>query len=651
MLKKTFFIAFFALLGCTMQVSAQTLTLEDLIPGGNTYLRPQMPPLQWRDNQLTFVRNDSLFVFNPDGSDKFVRLVLKSALGSSFAYTIDNNLYFMDSIGTEIAITNNEDRNIVSGQSVSRNEFGITAGFFWSPNKNRLAFYQKDESRVGDYPLVDVSAREAALKNVKYPMAGMASETVRVGVFDKRSKATIFLNTGIDSEKYLTNVAWSADEKTVYIAEINRGQDTCKLNSYDATTGNFLKTLFVETHPKYVEPEHPLVFLKNNPRQFIWQSKRDGHNHLYLYNADGQLLRQITSGAWDVVDFVGFNAQGTKILYISTEDTPLEKHIYSINIKTLKKQKLSTEPGVHFARQNPASNQMLDIYSSQHNPGKIALVDADTGKSKIIFEAKNPYASHRLPRIELGKLKADDGTTDLYYRMVRPLDFDSTQQYPVVVYVYGGPHSQMVENSWLASARGWDIFMAQKGYIVFTLDNRGTSNRGRDFENIIHRQLGEVETRDQMTGVNYLKSLPFVDADRMGVHGWSYGGFMTLNLMLRHPDTFKVGVAGGAVTDWQYYEVMYGERYMDTPQENPEGYQKSSMILRAGDLKGRLLLIHGDQDATVVMQHNLLFLQSCIEHGTFPHSFTYPGHEHNMRGHDRVHLHQYITNYFDEGLK
>lgn len=567
------------------------------------------------------------------------------------AYTKENNLFVQTVDGKEYAVTNDTDKAIVSGQTVHRNEFGISKGIFWSPKGNLLAFYRMDETMVSDYPLVDVSARVAKLNNIKYPMAGMKSHHVTLGVYNPDTQQTIYLNTGTPKEKYLTNVAWSPDEKTIYIAELNRGQDTCSLKSYDAGTGRFLSILFTETHAKYVEPENPVLFLKNDPSRFIWQSEKDGFNHLYLYDTSGKLLKQLTSGNWDVTSVLGFDEKGENVIYISTEASPIEKHIYKLNVKNGKRMQLTKENGVHNASLSANGRYICDVYTSQYNPGKVSLTETKSGKSHVFHAAKDPFRNVRLPEITLGSLKANDGKTDLYYRLVKPLDFDPQKKYPVIVYVYGGPHSQLVDNSWLGQARGWDIYMAEKGYIVYTIDNRGTANRGIDFENITHRQLGVVETQDQMAGIEYLKSLPYVDTERIGVHGWSYGGFMTLNLMLRHPETFKVGVAGGPVTDWKYYEVMYGERYMDSPQENPEGYKETSMVERAGDLKGRLLLIHGDEDPTVVMQQSLQFINSAIKKGTHPDFFVYPGHGHNMTGRDRVHLHEHITRYFDDFLK
>lgn len=690
------------------------LSLNDLIPGGETFskYRPKLPQsLSFYGDKIIYTKGDSLFTVSEKRQKDVVLLSLKalnegfgkkkfkslpkisfpyegnsiariendseivlydivskkqitlfklpedaestdfSPEAQTFAYTKKNNLYILKKSGQEIAVTTESDSNIVCGQSVHRNEFGIKKGTFWSPKGNLLAFYRMDQTMVTDYPLVDASTRIATLKNVKYPMAGMKSHQVTVGIFNPQTGKTVFLKTGTPKEKYLTNIAWSPDEKSIYIAELNRGQDTMQLKRFDVLTGKLQAILFTETNPKYVEPENPVFFLKNNPNQFLWLSRRDGYNHFYLYDTTGKLLKQLTSGNWEVSNFVGFDEKGENVLFSSDEASPIDNHFYEVNLKTGKRTDLTPEQGVHDIQLSLNGKIAFDVFSSQHNPGKVAKVDITKATSSVFYEAKDPFKDMTLPEITLGKLKADDGVTDLYYRMVKPLNFDPTKKYPVIVYVYGGPHSQMVANSWQGKVRGWDIYMAEKGYLMFTLDNRGTSNRGLSFENITHRRLGIIETQDQMTGVNYLKSLPFVDTNRIGVHGWSYGGFMTLNLMLRHPETFKVGVAGGPVTDWKYYEVMYGERYMDRPQENPEGYEESCMVEKAGNLKGRLLIIHDDQDETVVPQNSIQFLRSAIAHGTHPDFFIYPGHPHNVSGVDRIHLHEQITRYFEDFLK
>ncbi|MDR0547761.1 MAG: S9 family peptidase [Dysgonamonadaceae bacterium] len=571
-----------------------------------------------------------------------------------FAFTLENNLYISDTKGKIIPVAEDANQYIVYGQAVHRNEFGIYKGTFWSPKGNFLAFYRMDETMVGDYPLVDIFKREAELKNIKYPMAGMTSHEVTVGIYELSTGKIVYLKTGDPKDHYLTNISWDPSEKQIYIAELNREQNHLQLNQYDIKTGERIRTLFEERNDRYVEPEHPLLFLKNTPAQFIWQSKRSGYNHLYLYDTTGKLIRRLTGGDYDITNVLGLDAAEKHVFVVSNALNPIEFQAYKVNLNTTQKTQLTFEAGVHNPQTCFSGKYLLDRFSNRTTPLNIDLINTTvSGKFKPIRlqTAENPYKEYVLPEISLGSLKASDGKTDLYYHLIKPANFNPNKKYPAVIYVYGGPHSQMIKNDWMASARGWSLYMAQKGYVVFSMDNRGTSNRGFEFESAIHRQLGITETADQMCGVDFLLSLPYVDKERIGVHGWSYGGFMTANLMLRHPEVFKTGVAGGPVIDWKYYEVMYGERYMDTPQENPEGYKQSNMNGLAGNLQGRFLIIHGDMDPTVVWQNSLSFLKACITAKTYPDYFVYPGHGHNMTGIDRVHLHEKITRYFEDYLK
>lgn len=311
--------------------------------------------------------------------------------------------------------------------------------------------------------------------------------------------------------------------------------------------------------------------------------------------------------------------------------------------------------GVHNGSLSASGKWIYDTWSSHDTFRHIDLVGTAKNSGKVVVtnfkKYDSPWKSYNVPIIKGGTILAADGKTPLYYRLVLPVGFDTSKKYPTVVYVYGGPHANNVENRWNYASRPWEIYMAQRGYIVFVVDNRGSQYRGFEFESCTHRHLGDVEMQDQMEGVKFLKSLPYVDANRLGVHGWSFGGFMTTNLMCSYPDVFKVGVAGGPVIDWKFYEVMYGERYMDTPQENPEGYESSNLLNKAKNLKGRLQIIVGYNDPTCVLQHSLSFLRKCEDVGTQPDYFVYPGDGHNMMGHDMVHLHERITRYFDDYLK
>ena len=574
-------------------------------------------------------------------------------VSKAVAYTKDDQLFIRDTNDKETQLTTDGSRDIVYGQAVHRNEFGIEKGTFWSPDGQRLAFYRMDQSMVSDYPQVDIDPRIASHEPDKYPMAGETSHVVTVGVYDLPSGKITYLKSPLDASSplYLTNIAWSPDAKTIYIFELNREQNDCRLVAYDATSGERKAELYRETSEKYVEPLHPILFLPWDSSKFILQSQRDGYNHLYLYNKEGKLQKQLTSGNFVVQEVLGFNEKEKSILITSNEANPIQHNTYAVNIYNGKRTLLDNGRGSHHADLSESGTWFYDKYSEPDVPRNIDIVEVSTQKASRLLTAEDPWKDYQQPVFECGTIKAADGITDLYYRMVKPYDFDATKKYPTVVYVYGGPHAHNVEAAWHWYSRSWETYMAQKGYIVFILDNRGSENRGLAFEQATFRQLGQIEMQDQMKGVDYLRSLPYIDINRIGVHGWSFGGFMTISLMTNYPDVFKVGVAGGPVIDWKWYEVMYGERYMDTPQTNPEGYEKTSLIPMARHLKGKLQIITGYNDNTVVPQHCLSFLKACIEAGTQPDFFVYPGEPHNMRGHASVHLHERITQYFEDYLK
>lgn len=550
-----------------------------------------------------------------------------------------------------LVATDEAEAAVVYGESVHQNEFGIDGGLFWSPDSRQLAFYRMDQSMVAPYPIVDMTPHKAVVQPVRYPMAGSPSHHVTLGVFHLENQQTTYLETGGDPEHYLTNVAWHPNSQKVYIAELNRGQDHLFLNGYDAQTGAHTETLFEETDAHYVEPQRPMMFVPGSRgEQFVWESRREGYRQLYLYSSTGKLIRKLTDMEGEVTDIYGFDPKGERIYFQAAYPSPLERHIFASELKRGRTIQLSKVAGTHEATFSPDKQYYIDQLQSATIARSVMLHDCNGLQLRLIHQAPDPWRKLDMPNITVGTLLAADGKTELYYRLITPSHFDEMKEYPTIVYVYGGPHAQLVTNTPQWGASGWDLYMAQQGYIIFTLDNRGSAQRGAAFEQVIHRQVGTAEMADQMKGVEYLKSLPYVDRNRIGVYGWSFGGFMTTNLMLTHPETFKVGVAGGPVMDWSRYEIMYGERYNDAPQDNPDGYQHNNLIERAKDLKGRLLLIHGTSDNVVVWQHAQAFVKACVDAKTYPDLYYYPGHKHNVLGPDRVHLNHVITRYFLEHL-
>ncbi len=588
-----------------------------------------------------------------------------NAKSNALAYLKDNNLYVVK--GTESwQVSHDGSREIVYGQAVHRDEFGIHKGTFFSNDGNKLAFYRMDQSMVTDYPQVNIpepyfdnpelQSCIATPAPDKYPMAGETSHKVTVGVFDTNTGKVVYLKAGDPTDRYFTNIAWSPDDRNIYMFELNRDQNDCRLACYDAQTGDRLGEIYRETDAKYVEPLHPIVFLPWDSRQFLMQSRKDGYNHIYVCSLGSGIspikLRQLTKGNWEVLDVLGFNVKRKSAVIANNECSPIQQNVFTVDIKSGKRTLADANgKGWHYGQLSASGTFVYDNYSMPDIPRNIAIVNTQNGKSCPYFSAEDPWKGYQVPEYCCGTIKAADGLTDLYWRMVKPVGFDENKKYPTVVYVYGGPHAHNVDARWHYSSRGWETYMAQKGYLLFILDNRGSENRGKHFEQATFRQLGQIEMQDQMKGVEYLKSLPYVDADRLGVHGWSFGGFMTISLMTNYPDVFKVGVAGGPVIDWHWYEVMYGERYMDMPKQNPEGYRKTSLLHRAKNLKGKLQIIQGYNDLTCVPQHCLSFLRACIGAGTQPDFFMYPGEPHNMRGHSSVHLHERITQYFEDYLK
>ncbi len=569
---------------------------------------------------------------------------------NNLAFTEDNNLFFYNKNKEKIAITSETNKGIVSGQSISRNEFGINNGIFWSPKSSYLAFYQKDQSEVADYPLLDINETPGKLVNIKYPMIGQKSEKPRVGIYNLATGKMVFISPKSGNvNDYLTNLSWSPDEKYILIAELNREQNDMSLNVYEANSGNFVRTILNEKNNAWVEPEHDAFFPNLTSNNFVWFSEKDGFQNLYYYSIDGKLIQQITANKFPVREIIGANPTGTEIYFKATGANPTNMLVYKVTLKG-KQTLITKDEGVHTVAISTDGKWFFDEFSNHSTPSKSLLYDAKLNATTLLV-SKNKYDGYQIGTSEIKTIKAADATTDLYTRLIKPSNFDATKKYPVMVYVYGGPHAQMITNSFLDGANLWMYWMAEQGYLVFTVDNRGSDNRGFAFESVIHGRLGVNEMDDQLKGVDYLKSLPYVDGNRLAVHGWSFGGFMTTSLMLRKSDTFKVGVAGGPVTDWKWYEVMYGERYMDTPAENQKGFDEANTLNYVNNLKGKLLLIHGTSDDTVVMQQNLALVKKFVEAGKQIDFFPYPMAKHNVQGKDRVHLMTKVLNYIIDNNK
>ncbi|MCC6461517.1 MAG: DPP IV N-terminal domain-containing protein [Saprospiraceae bacterium] len=651
-----------------VRVNAANLAIDtlDLLAGINASLTKAgakplaaLPGITWlSDKSLSFQTETDIFTYQLNGELTRInwfpagaeRLDIHDKTYKA-AYTHDKGLW-VNIGGKELGVAQSEKEGVLYGTSVHRDEFGITKGTFWSPSGRYLAFYRMDESMVTQYPIYVLDSMPAQVRNVRYPFSGSPSHHVTLGIYDTQTGQKHYLNTGEPAEQYLTNIAWTPDDKQVLIAVLNRGQNHMWLNQYDAASGQLVKTLFEESSDKWVEPEHPAEFVPGRNDQFVWQSERDGYNHLYLHDLSGKMLRQLTRGNTPVTNFYGFSANGEQCFYQTADASGLNRYLWSVNLKTGASTQLTTDAGTHNAIVSREGEWLLDVFSNATTPRTIyALPTKKPAERKIVFSAKNPLEGYELGETRLVSVPSPGGQT-LNGRIILPTNFDPNRKYPVLVYLYNGPHVQLVTNSWMGAGELWMQRMAEQGCIVFSMDGRGSANRGFDFESAIFRHLGDAEIADQLAGVNYLKSQSFVDSTRLGVFGWSYGGFMSTSLMTR-PEAkgvFKCAVAGGPVLDWRMYEIMYTERYMDTPQENPEGYSKNNLFNHIDNLDGRRLMIHGSSDDVVLWQHSLRYIRECVKKGKQIDYFVYPEHEHNVRGKDRVHLFEKIDLFFQDNL-
>lgn len=568
----------------------------------------------------------------------------------TIAFTSADALYVINSANDTVKVAQEGD-GIVYGKSVSRNEFGISGGIFVSPDSSKVAFYRKDESKVALYPLHDLSATNGALKSIRYPMAGCASEKIRIGVFDRVSGETVYLKTDrpFGEDQYLTNVCWSPDNSLIYIQVLDRQQQNMVLNSYNAISGDCVTTLLIEHSDTWVEPQAPLRWMKGSKNLAIYTTdNRDGYWSLYLLNTDKSTLKRITCIDRDARYVAN---DGRNVFFTAPDEHPVNNYLYKVDTRTLKITRLSREEGWHSIDMADDCKSFVDVYQRLDLAPVSRLCSAKDGKViKELVPSVDPTLEYAYTEISMGTVTSANGIDRNYYRMIKPLDFDPSKKYPLILYVYGGPHSQMVSNVFLGGLRRWEMYMAQRGYVVFVMDGRGTQRHGAKYEHSIYRQCGVNEMADQMEAVNMLRNIPWIDADRIGVYGWSYGGFMSLTLSTNHNDIFKVCVAGGPVIDWRWYEVMYGERYMSTPELNPEGYARTSLVAKAKDVKAKTLVIEGGNDDTVVPHHALSFIQACVDEGVEIEYFTYPKAGHNMRGKDRVHLVEKVSNHFIRNL-
>src|SRR6267378_1669579 len=551
--------------------------------------------------------------------------------GKYVSFVRNHNLWLVSvADGKERAFTEGGTEEVRKGELdwVYPEELEITTAYWWAPDSSAIAYFQMDESKVAKYPLVDFSSPTGEADEERYPPAGGGNPLVRVFVAPVGGGEAHAMDTGENSDIYIARVNWLTDSKHIAIQRLNRPQTVLDLLICDAATGSAHAALN-ETDQYWINVSNDLRFLKDGKR-FLWSSERSGYRHLYLYDLEGKQLAQLTKGEWEVsaVDAVD-EAKGL-VYFTATEKSPLERHLYSVALDGSGFTRLSKDEGTHAAVLAPHAATFYDTYSNAATPPRQELYRADGSRIATVNENKiAELADYHLSPMEFITVKSRDGV-ELNASIIKPPDFNPQKKYPVLVYTYGGPHAQVARNAWGGANFLWHELMAQKGYIIFSLDNRGSAGRGHAFETPLHFRMGAQELSDQRDGAQYLKSLSYVDANRIGIWGWSYGGHMTLHAMFEAGDDFKVGFAGGPVTDWRYYDTIYTERYLGLPQRNEKGYQDSSPVKYAGQLKGRLLIAHGTGDDNVHYANTLAVINDLIDAGKYVEVLAFPGRGHGV---------------------
>jgi dipeptidyl-peptidase 4 len=596
-------------------------------------------------------------------SNGFATDATVSPAGRYIAYVRAQNLFAYDlAAHAEKALTLDGGGPIKNGMAefVAQEEMDRSTGYWWAPDDRHIAFARVDETPIELTQRFEIAADNVATFAQRYPAAGGPNVRVRLGVTDVVTGATTFVDLGPESDIYLARVNWLPDGKTMAIQRESRDQRRLDLLFADVDTGR-TRVVLTETSDTWIELHDELSFLKQTP-EFIWASARDGFQHLYLYDYGGHLVRRLTAGPWNVDDFRGRAIKAVDedhrlVYFTATEKSPVERHLYRASLDTEdpgKIERITEEPGLHAITMSPDAKVYVDNFNSVSQPPQVSMHGAD-GKL-VTYLLENPLneqhpdapylADNSIP--DFGTLTAADGQA-LHYRLFKPAHFDPAKRYPAIVDVYGGPGVQRVTNSWTGGS--FTQILTRAGYAVFQLDNRGSAFRGTAFQAPIHDKLGEVEVADQILGAHWLGSQSFVDPSRIGVWGWSYGGYMTLMLMFKAPEVFRAGVAGAPVTDWTLYDTHYTERYLDRPQDNPAGYAASSVLPYAKNLKGKLLVIHGMADDNVLFLHSTKLFRKLQDLGKPFDVMVYPGAKHGLvRQHDGRHAYMTIKRFFDDNL-
>lgn len=589
-------------------------------------------------------------------SDQKQQYAQLSPSGEKAAFVQDNNLYWVDlETGEETDITTDGALNtIINGTTdwVYEEEFGFARAWYWSPDGSKIAFYRFDESDVKEFFMTEWKDLYPGLTRFKYPKAGEENSTVKIGVYDLDKDQTRWMDIGSENDQYIPRVNWTQDPDVLAIRRMNRLQNKQDLMLADVRTGQ-TEIIKTERSDAWIDVNDDLKFLENG-REFVYTSEESGYNHIYLYDMEGEQIRQVTQGTWEVTNYLGFNENTGRFYYVSTEESPLQRHLYSIKRDGTGKKKLTEGSGWNEINMSPDYKYYIETFSTPTLPPQYTLHEINGKRLRTLednAELQQNLSEFQLPEKEFIEIPLKQATLNGY--LLKPHDFDPDKKYPVLFYVYGGPGSQSVQKNYTSSHRSiWHRYLTAQGYIVASIDNRGTGGRGRAFEKQIYKQLGQYEVEDQIDAAEYLiREFDFIDEDRLGIWGWSYGGLMSSLVLARGSDLFGTAIAVAPVTSWRFYDTIYTERFMQTPQMNPEGYRRGSAMTYAHQMEGNYLLVHGMGDDNVHFQNTVEMVNRLVEAGVPFETMYYPNRNHGIYGgNTREHLFNMLNEFILEKL-
>ncbi len=569
--------------------------------------------------------------------------------GSRVAFRRGHDLYTLEIASHQLSrLTDDGSATLLNGEPdwVYPEELDLSTAYWWSPDSKHIAYMQFDIAREFVYPQVSLTGLRAAAEPERYPQAGTPNAEVHVGVVPASGGATRWMDLGDTRGFLIARAHWTPDSTRLAVERLNRVQNRLDLLLADAAAGTS-RPILAESDPYWINHNDLFHFVGKD--EFLWGSERDGFCHLYLYSLEGQQRKRLTEGDWEVTEVAGVDESSQKVYFISTEASVLDRQLYSVKLNGKDRKRISREPGTHEISMGPTAEYYLDSFSSSTEPQRSAVYSASGDEQSLFRAAKRELLDeYSVQPSEVVQIKAQDGKL-LFGRLIKPANFRAGEKYPAVVMVYGGPGEQTVRNDW--EGAGWDQVLAARGFVIWQLDNRGSSGRGHAFETPLYRQFGRTELADQLEGVHYLISQGFVDAARVGIYGWSYGGFLTLYSLLNAPAVFRAGIAGAPVTNWRNYDTIYTERYLGLPSENAEGYRASSPVDNAASLKASLLLVHNIEDDNVLFQNTVQMTDALEQAGKLFDMAIYTGKSHGVTGPVRRQLLETLTDFFETHLK